>query len=116
MNMNDYLNQAISAQRSQRMVLGAASGNSNEGELTRQSDVGREVSRLIQAADTLEQFVELLGKKTEKITRDENTAAKNESAPAPVPATMLGRDLDAITGRLTRSMNILYSNIDRIEL
>jgi hypothetical protein len=84
----------------------------------RQGEIEREIHRLLVTAETLESLVDKAVKTVEKVTRGEpETLSGGKGAvESPIPATMLGRDLDSINGRLQSSMNILQSTIQRIEL
>ena len=89
-----------------------------EKEEARQSEIEREVHRLLLTAEKLEGLVNKTVKTVEKVTRGEmkDVAVSGTAAVTPVPATVLGRDLDSINGRLQSSMSILQSTIQRIEL
>jgi len=96
------------------MVAGSFAGAPD----VRQTEVEREMHKLLVTAEALESLVDKAVKAVEKVTRAEPKTAEGVGAAvvSVVPSTMLCRDLDSINGRLQSSMNILQSTIQRIEL
>lgn len=82
-----------------------------------QSEVERELRKLLDTAEELDAVVGKLVGRIEKATRTEPAMpTAGEPAVAACPGTMLGRDLDGLNRRIRGSMAILLSTIQRIEL
>lgn len=93
--------------------------HSQAGQESQQSEVERELRKLLETAEELDNTASKLIACIEKVTRPEppvgaSTAADNRLAAC--PGTTLGRDLDGLNNRFRATMTALQSTIQRIEL
>lgn len=88
-----------------------------ENQQIRQSEIEAQMHRLLNTSESLEKCVAVLLGRIEKVTaQDSKTKGDAEKPNPPVPATMLGRDLASINGRIQNAITTMQSAIQRIEL
>lgn len=83
-----------------------------------QSEVERELRKLLETAEELDNTASKLIGCIEKVTRPEPPASAStaDGRLAACPGTTLGRDLDGLNNRFRATMTVLQSTIHRIEL
>lgn len=109
--MSDFREGAV------KMMAGQIGGRL--GDSVQQSEVQRQMTKLLDTAEALDATASKLIACVDKVTRPEPpmpTGPVNDQKLAACPSTILGRDLDSINNRIRNTMASLQSTIQRIEL
>ena len=88
------------------------------GDPVQQSEVQRQMTKLLDTAEALDATAAKLVARIERIVRPEPKSGEQatEGALVACPSTILGRDLDSLNNRIRATMVSLQSTIQRIEL